>query len=65
MLAAVFLIIGGVVGAQIGTRVGLKLKAEQLRILLALLVLAVCGKIAFDLLWPPAELYSISVAGGA
>jgi len=65
VMLAVFLIIGGVVGAQIGTRVGLKLKAEQLRILLALLVLAVCGKIAFDLLWPPAELYSISVAGGA
>ncbi|MBN2759423.1 MAG: sulfite exporter TauE/SafE family protein [Rhodobacteraceae bacterium] len=64
MLAA-FLIIGGVIGAQIGTRVGLKLGAEQLRILLALMVLAVCGKIAFDLLWPPAELYSISVAGGA
>lgn len=64
VMLAVFLIIGGVVGAQIGTRVGLKLGAEQLRILLALLVLAVCGKIAFDLLWPPAELYSISVSGG-
>lgn len=65
VMLAVFLIIGGVVGAQIGTRMGLKLGAEQLRILLALLVLAVCGKIAFDLLWPPTELYSISVAGGA
>ena len=65
VMLAVFLIIGGVVGAQIGTRVGLKLGAEQLRILLALLVLAVSGKIAFDLLWPPAELYSISVSGGA
>lgn len=65
VLLAVFLIIGGVIGAQIGTRVGLKLRAEQLRILLALLVLAVSGKIAFDLLWPPAEFYSISVAAGA
>jgi uncharacterized membrane protein YfcA len=65
VMLAVFLIIGGVVGAQIGTRVGLKLGAEQLRILLALLVLAVSGKIAFDLLWPPAELYSITVSGGA
>jgi len=64
VMLAVFLIIGGVIGAQIGTRVGLKLGAEQLRILLALLVLAVCGKIAFDLLWPPGELYSISVSGG-
>ncbi len=63
VMLAVFLIIGGVIGAQVGTRVGLKLKAEQLRILLALLVLVVAGKIAFDLLWPPAELYSITVLG--
>ena len=63
VMLAVFLIVGGVVGAQLGTRIGLKLKAEQLRILLALMVLAVCGKIAFDLLWPPAELYSITVPG--
>lgn len=63
VMLAIFLIIGGVVGAQIGTRVGLKLKAEQLRIALALLVLVVAGKIAFDLLWPPAELYSVTVLG--
>ena len=62
MLAA-FLIFGGVIGAQLGTRIGLKLRAEQLRILLALLVLAVCGKIAFDLLWTPSELYTITVPG--
>jgi uncharacterized membrane protein YfcA len=63
VMLAIFLILGGVVGAQIGTRVGLRLKAEQLRILLALLVLAVCGKIAFDLLWTPSELYSITIPG--
>lgn len=63
ILLAVFLIIGGVVGAQVGTRIGLRLKAEQLRILLALLVLAVCGKIALDLLLTPAELYTIRPQG--
>ncbi len=63
VMLAIFLILGGVVGAQIGTRVGLRLKAEQLRILLAVLVLAVCGKIAFDLLWTPSELYSITIPG--
>jgi hypothetical protein len=36
-----------------------RLRAEQLRILLALLVLAVSFKIALDLLLRPAELYSI------
>jgi uncharacterized membrane protein YfcA len=60
MVLALVLILGGVIGAQLGTRIGLRLKAEQLRILLALLVLAVAGKIALDLLLTPAELYSIS-----
>lgn len=60
MLLAFVLIIGGVIGAQIGARIGLRLKAEQLRILLSLLVLAVAGKIALDLLLTPTELYSIT-----
>ncbi len=55
------LIVGGVVGAQIGARIGVRLRAEQLRILLSLLVLAVCGKIAADLLIRPNELYSLTV----
>ena len=63
MLLAVLLLIGGVIGAQIGTQIGTKLKAEQLRILLALIVLAVCGKLAFDLLVMPFELYSIGESG--
>jgi len=63
LMLAMLLIIGGVVGAQIGAQIGLKLKPEQLRILLALLVLAVCLKLALDLLIKPSELYSI--AGGA
>jgi uncharacterized membrane protein YfcA len=52
------------VGAQIGTVIGAKLKAEQLRILLAIMVLAVCGKLALDLLIQPSELFSIGSAGG-
>ncbi|MEW9921017.1 sulfite exporter TauE/SafE family protein [Marimonas sp. MJW-29] len=64
VVLAVLLLVGGVIGAQIGTRIGVKLKAEQLRILLALMVLAVCGKLALDLLLQPAELYSLGAAGG-
>ena len=64
MALAVLLLIGGVIGAQVGTRIGTHLKAEQLRILLSLMVLAVCGKLAFDLLVQPAELFSIGTAGG-
>jgi uncharacterized membrane protein YfcA len=59
VVLAVLLLIGGVVGAQIGTRIGVHMKAEQLRILLALMVLAVCGKLALDLLIQPTELFSI------
>ncbi|CTQ33380.1 sulfite exporter TauE/SafE family protein [Jannaschia rubra] len=61
MVLAVMLLVGGVIGAQIGTRIGTRLKAEQLRILLAIMVLAVCGKLALDLLLRPEELYSIAV----
>ena len=60
----VLLLVGGVIGAQIGTRIGVKMKAEQLRILLAMMVLAVCGKLALDLLLQPSELYSLGAAGG-
>jgi len=60
LILALFLLLGGVIGAQIGTQLGTKLKAEQLRILLAAIVLAVCGKIALDLLLQPSELFSLS-----
>lgn len=60
MMLAVLLILGGVVGAQFGAMAGSRLRAEQLRILLSLLVIAVSAKIALDLLLRPAELYSIS-----
>ncbi len=63
MMLAVLLLVGGVIGAQIGTQIGTRLKAEQLRILLALIVLAVCGKLALDLLVMPSELYSLGEAG--
>jgi uncharacterized protein len=63
LMLAVMLIAGGVIGAQIGTRIGGRLKAEQLRILLAVLVLAVCARVAADLLIKPDDLYSLSIAG--
>lgn len=65
VVLAVHLLIGGVIGAQIGTRIGVKMKAEQLRILLAMMVLLVCGKLAFDLLVQPSELYTIGVGDHA
>lgn len=64
IVLAVLLLVGGVIGAQIGTRIGVKMKAEQLRILLAMMVIAVCLKLATDLLFMPSELYSLGDPGG-
>jgi uncharacterized membrane protein YfcA len=55
------LIIGGVVGAQLGVRVGNKLKGEQLRLLLALVVLAVCGGMLWDMVARPVDLFSLAM----
>ncbi|MEO1542389.1 MAG: sulfite exporter TauE/SafE family protein, partial [Pseudomonadota bacterium] len=55
---ALLLIIGGVIGAQFGVRAGQYLRGEQLRALLALLVLGVSIRLAFDLILQPSELFS-------
>lgn len=59
VVLAVCLLVSGVIGAQVGTNLGLMIKAEQLRILLAILVLAMCIKIAFGLVLMPDELFSV------
>ncbi len=64
IMLAVLLLIGGVIGAQIGTKVGTKLNGEQLRILLAAMVLMVCGKIIFDLVLTPDDVFSIGASSG-
>jgi len=61
-LLAVLLLVGSTVGAQIGTVFGRKLKGEQLKVLLAAIVLIVTIKIVFDLTLTPSLL--ISQAGG-
>lgn len=60
IVLAVLMIVGGVVGAQLGVRAGSTLRGEQLRILFALLVLAVCTRLAWDLVAEPADLYSLA-----
>jgi uncharacterized membrane protein YfcA len=60
IVLAVMLLIGGVVGAQVGVRIGARLASEQIRILLALMVLSVGGIILHELVATPADLYSVS-----
>lgn len=59
IVLAVILLLGGVIGAQVGAVLGAKLRAEQLRILLAGLVLLVCFKLLFDLVVTPSTLFSV------
>lgn len=65
VVLALLLLVGSVVGVQIGTRLGAKLPSEQFRVTLALLVLVTCGKILFDLVATPSFPYSIVAAGDA
>ena len=59
IVLAVLLMIGGVIGAQFGAIAGQRLRGEELRALLALIVLGVACKLMLDLVFEPAELYSI------
>lgn len=63
-LLVIMLLVGGVIGAQLGTRVGAKLRAEQLRFLLALMVLGMGVKVFHDLTVPPEDPYSLTVIAG-
>jgi hypothetical protein len=60
VMLALILLLGGVIGAQIGSRAGARLRGEELRSLLAVMVLAVCAKLGWDLVAEPDELYSLA-----
>ena len=64
VVLALVLMVGSVAGAQFGARAGQRLKAEQLRALLALLVLGVGVRFFLSLVIPPPDPYSIEVQGG-
>jgi uncharacterized membrane protein YfcA len=63
IMLAFVLMVGGVAGAQYGAKAGQKLRGEQLRALLALLVLAVALRLAVDLFVTPPNRYSLSLEG--
>ena len=60
IMLALILMSGGVVGAQIGAALGHRLKAEQLRFMLGILILAVCIKILTSLVIEPQDLLTIT-----
>ena len=64
VVLALILMVGGVTGAQFGARAGQKIRGEQLRLLLGVLVLAVGLRFAIDLVVRPADLFTIQPIEG-
>jgi uncharacterized membrane protein YfcA len=64
IILAIFLMVGGVVGAQLGARAGQAIRSDQLRALLALLVLAVAARFLTGLVVTPVERYSLTLLQG-
>ncbi len=61
---AVLLMVGGVIGAQFGARIGQNLRGDHLRALLAMLVLAVAVRFLFELVAAPHERYTLMLLEG-
>lgn len=59
VVLGLLLIVAGVVGTQLGAKAGANLKGEHLRALLAVLVLAVCARVAVDLVSPPDDVFTL------
>ncbi len=62
VVLAIILLAAAVIGAQFGARASATLRGEQLRILLALMVLVVCGKLFYDLTVTPVDIYSMGLS---
>ena len=61
IVLAGLLLVGSVIGAQVGARVAQRAKPEYLRLALAVMVLLVAVRIALGLGWRPDEIYSVEL----
>ena len=59
IVLALVLIVGGVIGAQMGARAAARLDADQFRLLLALLILAVGARFAAEIVIRPIDAFSV------
>ena len=62
IVLAALLLLGSVVGAQIGARLAQKAKPEYLRLILAVIVLLVALFMLLGLVWRPDEIYAVEIA---
>jgi len=63
LVLAAILVVGSVIGAQVGSRLTTRLRGEHLRGLLAAVVVLTAIKIGADLVIRPDELFSAVVVG--
>ncbi|MDD7911125.1 MULTISPECIES: sulfite exporter TauE/SafE family protein [Pseudovibrio] len=61
VVLALTLMVGSVIGAQFGAQIGQGIRGEHLRLMLALLVLSVGLRFAFNLIVEPSDLYSVTI----
>jgi uncharacterized protein len=61
IVLTVFLLIGSVIGAQLGARFAQKMRPEYLRLLLAAIVLLVALRMALGLGWRPDEIFTVGL----
>ena len=61
MVLALLLLVGSVTGAQVGIRLAQRFRPENLRILLAFIVLIIAIRMALGLTWRPDELFTVQV----
>jgi uncharacterized membrane protein YfcA len=59
-ILALILMVGGVIGAQFGARIGQNIRGDQLRALLALMIIAIAVRFLTGLVTTPEEAYSLS-----
>ncbi|HRD76103.1 MAG TPA: sulfite exporter TauE/SafE family protein [Hyphomicrobiaceae bacterium] len=59
VVLAIPIMLGGVVGAQYGARAGARLNAQQLRLLLAIIVLIAAVRMVYGLTVMPVELFAV------
>jgi uncharacterized protein len=60
IILGLILMVGGVIGAQYGVKVGQKLRGEQLRAMLGALVLLVALRLAYNLFVTPSNIFTVT-----
>ena len=59
IVLAMLLLLGGVIGAQVGARLALRLNPARLRLGLAVLVLLIALRVGLGLVWRPDEIFTV------